>query len=73
MTQKLPQRDRLGMVEGNHERELPAILLNRRVEIEPALLDKLHDGQRVEQLRDRAGAETLSGSTEPNAATCTTR
>ena len=57
MTQELPQRDGRGVVEGDHDVELRTVGLDRRVEVDLALLDLLHDGQGVEELGDRAGAE----------------
>ena len=57
MGHQLPQRDRL--VEGIGRLEIGQILRDRRVEIELALLDELHDGEIGEQLRD--GADAING------------
>ena len=61
MTEKLPQRDGRGAVERHDQRELPSVAADRRVQVQLAPLDQLHDGHGVEDLRDRAGAKDRVG------------
>ena len=54
MGHHLPQRDRL--VEGIARLEVGQVFRDRRIEVESAALDQLHDGEVGEQLRHRTDA-----------------